>query len=192
MCVHVLWLDSLRCMKWFLSLHVHNTNESRRKIMYRDIFASSENSDQSAHLHSLIWVFDIRSLAIQIFKISSGQRMRRLIWVFSGRTCPQYMYLMLWQRYFNIMRSARKWPLCNLRTTQAQISLRISAGWSGPSSSAYRINGYCSICRRTENAQIRLHRCARWSGPTLSARCIRALFVRWASYENKKNFAESA
>ena len=65
------------------------------------------------------------------------------------------------------MRNARKWPLCNLRTTQAQISLRISAGWSGSSLSAYRINGYCRICRATENAQIGLHWCARWSGPKL-------------------------
>ena len=75
---------------------------------------------------------------------------------------------------FYIMRNARKGPLSNLRTTQAQISLRISAGWSGPSLSAYRINGYCRICWQTENAQVRLHGCACWSGPTLSTNCIRA------------------
>ena len=40
-------------------------------------------------------------------------------------------------------------------TKQAQISLRICAGWSGPSLSAYRISGYCSICWQTENPQIR-------------------------------------
>ena len=80
------------------------------------------------------------------------------------------------------MRNTWKWPLCYLRTTQAQISLRISAGWSGPSLSAYRINWNCThICRRTENAQIRRHGCACWSGPTLSANCIRAFFVCWAS-----------
>ena len=36
-----------------------------------------------------------------------------------------------------------------------------------PSLSAYRINGYCSTCRRTKNVQIRLHGCARPSGPSL-------------------------
>ena len=77
--------------------------------------------------------------------------------------------------------NARKGPLCNLRTTQAQISLRISTGWSGPSLSAYRINGYCSICLRTENGQIRLFGCACWSGSTLSASCIRPNFVLCAS-----------
>ena len=83
---------------------------------------------------------------------------------------------------FDMMCNAWKGRLCNLRTTQALISLRISAGWSGPSLSAYRIRGYGSICRRTETAQIRLHRCrcACWSRPTLSINCIRALFVRWA------------
>ena len=60
-----------------------------------------------------------------------------------------------------------------LRTTQALISLRIRTGWSGPSLSAYRINGYCCIYRRTENTRL--------SGPTLSARCIRVFFVRFAS-----------
>ena len=78
------------------------------------------------------------------------------------------------------MRNARKGSLCDLRTTQAQISLRISAGWSGPSLSVFRINRYCRICRRTENAKIRLHVCACWSGPTLTANW--AFFVRWESY----------
>ena len=64
---------------------------------------------------------------------------------------------------------------------QAQISLRISAGWSGPTLSTYRISGYCTICRRAENAQIRLHGCACWSGPTLSANCIKVFFVRCPS-----------
>ena len=73
---------------------------------------------------------------------------------------------------YHMMHKARKRLLCNMRTTHSLISLRLSAGWSGPSLSAYRINGYCSICRRTENAQIRWHRCARWSGSTLSAKCI--------------------
>ena len=41
-----------------------------------------------------------------------------------------------------------KGPLCSLRTMQAQISLCIGAGWSGPSLSAYRINGYCNICQQ--------------------------------------------
>ena len=77
-----------------------------------------------------------------------------------------------------MMRKVRKRPLCYLEITQAQISLRISGGWSGPSLSAYRNNGYCSICERTGKAHIRLNRYAHWSGPTLSAKCIRALFMR--------------
>ena len=65
--------------------------------------------------------------------------------------------------------SARKRLLCNLRATQAQICLRIRAGWSEPSLSAYRINGYYNTCRRTANAYSRLHGCACWSGPSLFA-----------------------
>ena len=82
-----------------------------------------------------------------------------------------------------IMRCHRmKRALCNLRITQALISLRIRAGWSGPSFSAYRINGYCSKCRRTENVHTRLQGCVRSSGPSLFTSGIRALFLRWASY----------
>ena len=66
-----------------------------------------------------------------------------------------------------MMHTAQKGLLCNLQTTQAQISLRISAGWSGPSLSVYWINGYCSICRQTENVKIRLHGCACSSGHSL-------------------------
>ena len=71
--------------------------------------------------------------------------------------------------------NTRKWPVWNLRTTQALISLRTRAGWSELVLFANRINEYCSICRRTENVQIRLHGCARSSGPTLFAYGIRAL-----------------
>ena len=87
-----------------------------------------------------------------------------------------------------MMSNARNGPLCNVWTTQAQISLRICAGWSGPSFSAYRISGYCSIQRLTENPQIRLHRCTSWFGPILSANCIRALFMYYAVI--KKNEKE--
>ena len=78
------------------------------------------------------------------------------------------------------MRIARKGPLCNLRTTQALISLRIC--WSGPSLSAYKINGYSSICRIIENGQIRLHGYACCSRPSLFAYDIIALFPRCTSY----------
>ena len=82
------------------------------------------------------------------------------------------------------MLNARKGPLCNLRTTKALISLRICAGWSGRSLSAYRINGYCSICRRTGNVQIRLHGCARSSGLSLFAYGIMAFLPRCALNSN--------
>ena len=79
------------------------------------------------------------------------------------------------------MRKARNGPLCNLRTTQALISLRICAGSSRPPLSAYRINGYGSICRRTESVQISLHGCASSSGPSLFAHGIRSFSPRYAS-----------
>ena len=79
------------------------------------------------------------------------------------------------------MCTARKGPLCNLRKMQAQISLRISAGWSGPSLSPYRITGYWSICQQSETAQIRLQRYTCCSVPTLSANCIRGFFVHCTS-----------
>ena len=78
--------------------------------------------------------------------------------------------------YLPSMRNARKGPLCNKRTPQAQICLRISVGWSGHLLSAQRINRYCSICRQTEKTHIRLHGCAGWSGPSLFACDIRVIF----------------
>ena len=49
--------------------------------------------------------------------------------------------------------------------------------------SAYRINGYCSICRQTENSQIRLHVYAHSSGLSLFAFGIRAFLPCTASYD---------
>ena len=63
--------------------------------------------------------------------------------------------------------------LCNLRTTQAQTSLRECAGCSGPSLSAYRNNECFRMCRRTETVQIRLHGCTRAWGPSLFSYGIR-------------------
>ena len=79
-----------------------------------------------------------------------------------------------WRNIYEIWRNI--YNARTLRTTQALISLRIRTGWSGPSLSAYRINRYCSICRRTENVQTRLHGCARSSGHSLFAYDIRK---RW-------------
>ena len=56
------------------------------------------------------------------------------------------------------------------------ISLHICTGWSGPALSTYRINGYCSMCRRTTNVQIRLHGCACRSRPSLLPYGIKAFF----------------
>ena len=55
-----------------------------------------------------------------------------------------------WKANIIMMLKAREGPLYEMRTTQALISLRRCAGWSGPSLSAYRINGYCTICRQTD------------------------------------------
>ena len=43
--------------------------------------------------------------------------------------------------------NTRKGPLCNLWTIQAQLSLLISAGWSGPLLSDYRINPWTDLHR---------------------------------------------
>ena len=123
-------------------------------------------------LWRLIWVYTvcaglpvrIRTISVLIWPNSTPQK--------SPWICP-FIVLML---------NARKWPLCNLRITQTLISLRIRASWSGPSLSACRINGYCSLCRRPENIQIRLHWCACSSGHSLFAYGTRALFLRCASY----------
>ena len=110
--------------------------------------------------------------------------MHRCILTFVWHICVRrYVFTacgsMIWTCHHVIL-NAWKGPFCTLRTTQALISMRICAGWSGPALSAYRVRGCCSTCRQTVNDQIRLHRCARWSGPTLSAKCI-TFFVRTAS-----------
>ena len=71
-----------------------------------------------------------------------------------------------------MMPNVQKGPLCSLRSTQAQISLRISAGWSGPLLPSYRIGGECS----DQIAWMLM------PGPSLFAYDIRALFPRWALY----------
>ena len=58
--------------------------------------------------------------------------------------------------------------------------VHIHAGWSGSSLSAYRMNWYCSICRRTENFQISLHGCAHFSGHLLFAYGKMAFFPCFA------------
>ena len=81
-----------------------------------------------------------------------------------------------------LVRNVRKGPLCSLRIPQAQISLRIRAGRSRPSFSAYSIKRYCSIYWRTENAQIRWHRCVCWAGPSLLAYNMSpfsTLYITW-------------
>ena len=59
---------------------------------------------------------------------------------------------------------------------RAHVTFWDNAG-PGPSSSAYRISGYCSICRWTGNVHTRLHRCAKWIN----------LFLRYACYANNKD-----
>ena len=96
----------------------------------------------------------------------------------------KYLYFHFWTSVYqqHRMHNTRKGLWCSLWTMQAQISLGICQGWSGPSLPTYRINGYCSICRQTENAQSRLHWCACWSGRMFFAYGIRAFFPRCATY----------
>ena len=113
-----------------------------------------------------------------INKLSSVELAQRVVNVKFGLNIS---YSYNWQ----MMCNGRKGLLSNLRTTQAQISLRICAGLSGPSLSAYRSNGYSSIFRRTKNVQIRLHGCACSSGLLFAALIWhKGLFPSCASYTN--------
>ena len=150
-----------------------------------EVLANSEDPDQTLHSVASVWSasalfanYTFRVCRQQwvkpIFFLISPLKHKCMLWVLIRSTSNKYPQQM--------MHNARKGPLCNLQTMEAQISLCKSAGWSGPSLSANRINEYCSICWRTEKAQIRLHRCSHWSGPRLSANCIRAFFERCTSY----------
>ena len=114
------------------------------------------------------WIKDKRKWNVRQMKISSC--LQNL-----SSVCATSPRLRLWK--LQLMLNARKGPLYNLLTTQALISLRECAGWSEPSLPAYRINGYCSICRWTENVPIRFHGCTRSIGPSLFANGIRAFFA---------------
>ena len=68
--------------------------------------------------------------------------------------CISNGYKLFLSTQWDMMCNTQKGPLCNLWTMQAQTSLRISAGWSGPSLSTYIISGSCTISRQTENARL--------------------------------------
>ena len=119
---------------------------------------------------------------LQSWHLKHYSSFRRVFWG-GSLDCSDCTILYAICRKDYMMRSTQKGPLCNMWTMQALISLRICAGWSGPALSTYRINRYCSICRRTENVQIRLHRCTCSSGSSLFAHGIRSFFPRCASYE---------
>ena len=89
-----------------------------------------------------------------------------------------------------MIRNAWKVSVCQMRTTKAQISLRLCAGWSGPLLSSYWINGYYRMYLWTEKALIRLRDCPDWSGHSSFAFYIRAYFVFYAYnivFENRED-----
>ena len=90
------------------------------------------------------------------------------------------------------MCNARKGPLCNLRTTQAQIRKCICTVWF---ERFLFVDIYFYIHwfrKRALKALISLRLCAGWSGSALSANCLKTLFVRCDlyvfSWRNKKNY----
>ena len=97
-----------------------------------------------------------------IAKLSPLLKLRNgiLVWDAAFRLREAFYYCRM-----HLMRNTWKWPLC------------IRTGWSRPSLSAYRINGYCSICRRTENVQIKTARMHSSSEPSLFAYGIRGHFT---------------
>ena len=81
------------------ALKVMHISHNVRKCTFRTC-TPSEDSDHSAHLHTLIRIFNVRILDSKGCKISSlGEQrlwsdcvMRRLIWIFAGRTCQLYVF----------------------------------------------------------------------------------------------------
>ena len=67
---------------------------------------------------------------------------QRTLWIHNEWNLSTFM-----KTKIHMVCNARKGLLCNLRTTQAPISLCLCTGWSGPLLSAYRISRYCSICQ---------------------------------------------
>ena len=68
----------------------------------------------------------------------------------------------------------RKHVFGHMRTAKAQISLRIRAGWSGPSLSTNTIIGYYRMYEWRVKSQVIYCACSRWSEYALGA-CSKAL-----------------
>ena len=74
-------------------------------------------------------------------------------------------------------------PSGHVRTTKAQIRLRIRAVWSGPSLSANRVIRYCRICRYIANVFIGLCALAGWAGALLFSSVQNTPFIiGWLIY----------
>ena len=134
--------------------------------LWKGVYSKRKEFAPKERQNNFDGVVSLESISILI------KQVRILIFAKVDQSDLWYNVQLIPKTKYNIMCYAQKRPLCNQWTMQALISLYISAGRSGPSLSAYRISGYCSIRRWTENVQIRLHRCAYTSEPTLSAKCM--------------------
>ena len=84
-----------------VGLFDHNAPFVSKRTCWR--VRPNEDSDQSAHPRSLIRVVGVRMKKLCIFAIQNVSnenfnqtaRMRRLIWNFTGRTCPEERFLTL-------------------------------------------------------------------------------------------------
>ena len=77
-----------------------NTIQSQYEKTYHLKYTPNEDSNQHAHLRSLIKVFPVHmkkrsALAIQNKASDQTSWMRRLIWIFAGYTCPRVRFLSL-------------------------------------------------------------------------------------------------
>ena len=79
-------------------------------------------------------------------------RMRGLIWIFAGRTCLKVRFLTLLFKWAASCENVSS----DMWTAKAQISLRIHAVWSRPSLSTNRIIEYQKMLQLRSNAWIRL------------------------------------
>ena len=90
-----------------------------------------------------------------------------------------FFFFLFFGGFFSVLRMrccVWKGGLLHMRTTNAQISLRICAGWSGHSLPAYNIVIYCY--QRAAKALITLRKCAVYMGsPCSIIYGMRALFM---------------
>ena len=105
--------------------------------------------------------------------------MRRLTWVFAGRTSLIVGFVMSW-----LSESAQDKTYNKTCVTSKDRSACISIQYyNGSRLSFFRRPGCCRRYMRSAKTLIRLHRCAGWSEFALIASLIVGFVVRWLIYD---------